>query len=193
MTSRGPIDARIIAAVCVERLDEVEGNVRPAPAVLNRLVAALPAAPPAPANVDDAFDGDDCGLLSAQPAALLLAGPAPAAGADAIVPTAGEEEIDGGHDNVDFPWTLCRQPLRRESHRCRLDFGFRVDGKFLVKCRKYRSYRVWLATIRSFCLHVLSGCLVVHGSRHSTSAGTLARQMSVRLWSQMLLGCCVES
>jgi len=50
VTTRGPIDARIIAAVCVERLYEIEGNARPAPTVLNRLVAALPAAPPAPAN-----------------------------------------------------------------------------------------------------------------------------------------------
>ena len=73
------IDARTIAAVCVERLDEIEGNARPAPAVWNLLVAALPAAPPAPANVDDAFDGDDGGLLSAQPAALLLAESVPAA------------------------------------------------------------------------------------------------------------------
>ena len=175
------IDARTIAAVCVERFDEIEGNARPAPAVWNLLVAALPAAPPAPANVDDAFDGDDGGLLSAQPAALLLAEPAP------IVPTAGEEEIHGGQDNVDFPWTLCRQPLRKESHGCRLDFGFRVDGKFHAKCRKYRSYRV-AACNNSVILFACTTFWVLGCAwqQHSTSAGTLARQM-VRVYG---VRCC---
>ena len=56
--SHGPIDARTTAAVCAERLDELEGNARPAPAVLNCFVAALPAARPAPANGDDVVDGD---------------------------------------------------------------------------------------------------------------------------------------
>ena len=75
MKSRGPIDARTTAVVCVERLDEIEGNARPAPAVLNRFVAALPAAPPAPAKGDAAVDSDEGGLLKAQPAALPLAEP----------------------------------------------------------------------------------------------------------------------
>ena len=79
--SHGPIDARTTAAVCAERLDEVEGNARPAPAVLNCFVAALPAARPAPDNGDDAVDGDEGGLLIAQPAALLRVEPCPAAGA----------------------------------------------------------------------------------------------------------------
>ena len=121
--SHGPIDAR----TTVERFDELEGNARPAPAVLNRFVAALPPAPPAPANGDDAVDGEEGGLLRAQPAALLPAEPGPAAGADAIVPTADEEETDGGQDNFDFPCTLCGQILHRESHGGRLDIGFRVD------------------------------------------------------------------
>ena len=82
------------------------------------------------------------GLLVAQPATLPLVDPGPAARADAIVPTADEEEIDGGQDNVDFPSTLCGQPLRKESHGRRFDFGFRVACKVHAKCRKYRSYRV---------------------------------------------------
>ena len=107
-----------------ERLRELEGNARPAPASLNRFVAALPAAPPAPINGNDAVDGDEGGLLIAQPAALLPVKSGPDAGADAVVPTAVEEEVDGDQDNLDFPWTLCGQPLRKESHRSRLDFGF---------------------------------------------------------------------
>ena len=55
------------------------------PAVLNRFVAALPAAPLAPAKGDDAVDGDGGGLLIAQPAALPRVEPGPAAGADAIL------------------------------------------------------------------------------------------------------------
>ena len=115
------------AAFGAERIDELEGNARPAPAVLNRFVAALPGAPLAPANGDDAADGDEGGLLIAQPAALLPVEPRPAAGTDAIVPTADVEETDGGQDNFDFPCTLCGQILHRESYGGRLDLGFRVD------------------------------------------------------------------
>ena len=154
--SHGPIDARTTAAICTERLGELEGNARPAPAVLNCFVAALPAARPAPANGDDAVDGDEGGLLIAQPAALPLVEPCLVAGADSIVPTADEEEIDGGQDNVDFPWTLCGQPLRGESHGSRLEFGFRVDCKIHAKCRKYGSIKVGLQQFGHFaCLYYL--------------------------------------
>ena len=51
-------------------MDEIEGNARPAPAVLNRLVAALPVAPPAPANSDEAVDGDE-GAVSDQQRFLM--------------------------------------------------------------------------------------------------------------------------
>ena len=121
--SHGPIDARTTAAVCAERLDEHEGNARPAPAVLNRFVAALPAAPPAPANGDDAVNGDEGELRVAQPAG-------PAAEADAIVPTADEEESDGGQDNVEFPSTPCGQPLRKT---CRRGGGVTFPCFFLRK------------------------------------------------------------
>ena len=60
-------------------MDELEGNARPARAALNRFVVALPAAPPAPASGDDAVDGDEGGLLIAQPAALPPVEPGPAA------------------------------------------------------------------------------------------------------------------
>ena len=164
MKSNGAIDARTTAAVCAERLDELEGNARPAPAVLNRFVAALPAAPPAPANGDDAVDGGEGGLLIAQPPALPPVEPGPAAGADAIVHTADEEEIDGGQDNVDFPCTLCGQTLRRESHGSRLDFRFRVDRKTPAKCRKYRSYKAGLHQFGHFaCLYCLGAWLCKDG------------------------------
>ena len=162
--SHGPIDARTTAAVCVERLDELEGNAPPAPAALNRFVAALPAAPPAPANGDDAVDGEDGGLLRAQSAALPPVEPGPAAWADAIVPTADEEESDGGQDNVDFPCTPCGQILRRESHGSRLDFGFRVECKTHAKCSKYRSNKVGLQQFGHFvCLHFLGAWLCNDG------------------------------
>ena len=85
-------------------------------------------------------------------------------GADAIVPTADEEEIDGGQDNVDFPWTLCEQHLRKESHGSRLVFGFRVDCKIHAKCRKYRSYKVGLQPLGHFiCLYYLDAWLCKDG------------------------------
>ena len=145
-------------------LDELEGNARPAPALLNHFVAALPAAPLAPANGDDAVDGDEGELLIAQTAALHLVEPGPAAEADAIVPTADEEEIDGGQDNVDFPCTLCGQTLRGGSHGSRLDFAFRVDCKTHAKCRKYRSYKVGLQKIGHFArLYYLGAWLCKDG------------------------------
>ena len=169
--SHGPIDARTIAAVCAECLDELEGNVRPAPTDCTEPLCCCVASGATCSTVD----GDEGGLLIAQPAAPVE--PGPAAGADAIVPTADEEKIDGGQDNVDFPCTLCGQTLRRESHGSRLDFVFRFDCKTHAKCRKYRSYKVGLQQFGHFA------CL--YWQQHSTSAGTLARQMPV-------LGCCVS-
>ena len=163
--SHGPIDARTTAAVCAERLDELEGNARPAPAVLNCFVAALTAARPAPANGDNAVGGDEGGLLIAQPAALPPCRAMPCCRSHAVVPTADEEEIDGGQDNVDFPWTLCGQPLRRKSHGSCLEFGFRVHCKIHAKCRKYRSYKVGLQQFGHFaCLYSLGARLCKNGT-----------------------------